>query len=487
MKARKGQLARVRPVVHWACLLIACASAGGEIHLEEPIAALVAEYRAATGADVGVHVVRLSDDRTVCRIRSEQLFIPASNQKLFTAAVALRRLGPDFRFRTKLALVGKDLVVIGDGDPTTGDDHLAASRGETIYAVFDRWGQALKESGIRCIQGDLTIQAGIFRPPYFHPDWPADQRQRWYAAPVAAVNFHDNCYDIGFEVTGERVEPLVSPQSRLIRVRSLVRRGKRHLWRCSFDDDGTSLRLTGTVTRSTPQPLPVAAPDPPALFACVLEERLLQAGIRLHGKLAIETGPADRSRARESPRIIAVQTTPLSAVLRRSNKQSLNMMAECLFLRSAVEDGEPATWEKAAEIASTVIEQHYGLDRGQFRIADGSGLSRNNRSSPAAITALLRALVGEGVFVQSLAIAGVDGSLRRRLPRADCRGRILGKTGSLIGASALSGYVLDARGKPRLAFSALINGRTSGKGHTARRFHRQLCEALLRAVDEADP
>ncbi len=451
--------------------------------LQEAVQALVADYLADCRARVGVHVVSLAEGKTLCDIRAEELFLPASCQKLFTTAVALKRLGPDFAFSTRLAMAGKDLVVLGDGDPTTGDPLLAEARNETIYAAFDRWAEALKQRGIKRIEGDVVIRTGLFCGPFVHPDWPAEQLQRWYAAPVAAVNFNDNCLEVGFEVQDKAVLPVVSPQSRIVRLVSHVELGKRHLWRCSFDKTGTEVTLSGTVTRSTPEPLPVAVPSPPVLFGCVLIERLLRAGIGINGKLVITSDPR-AAPGQESLEPIAEQVSPISAALSRANKQSLNMMAECLFLRSAVEPGVPADWSRAARTAARVLAEDYGLSGKAIRIADGSGLSRRNRAAPGAITSLLGAMVGERRFVDSLAVAGVDGSLEGRLAGPRCRGRVLAKTGSLAGVSALSGYVLDQAGKPALAFSILINGRTWGKSHTARGLQEEICETLVGWLDQ---
>jgi D-alanyl-D-alanine carboxypeptidase/D-alanyl-D-alanine-endopeptidase (penicillin-binding protein 4) len=218
------------------------------------------------------------------------------------------------------------------------------------------------------------------------------------------------------------------------------------------------------------------------LFGCVLMDRLVRAGIKLGGKIAVSADAAGPGRE-DGLRVIATETTPLPVVLRRANKHSHNLMAECLFLRSAVEPGAPATWEKAAKTAAAVLQADYGLPAGQFHVADGSGFSRKNRVSPAALTSLLRAMAGKKAFVESLSIAGVDGTLQRRLAAPPCRGRILGKTGSLAGVSALSGYVLDRTGKPALAFSILINGRTRGKRRDAGGLQAAVCGILIRAVD----
>lgn len=478
---------RIRNCV--ACLLLAACGAARAADppapspLAKTMAALVGRYRTETGATVGLYAVRLGDGAVLCQAQPSRALIPASNQKILTSAVARKRLGEDFRFRTTLAMEGKNLVVLGDGDPTTGDPRVAAGRGETIYAAMDRWAAALQAAGVKRIEGDLVIRAGIFQRPFVHPDWPRGQLQRWYAAPVAGVNFNDNCLDVGFVVHGRQVRPVITPISRFIAVDTRVRRGKRHLWACRFSRIGTGITLTGTVTRTTPDPLPVAVTNPPAVFGCVLADRLARAGIGIAGGIRTSTQWGAPGSSSDKLKPIVTETTPLSAALGRANKQSLNMMAECLFLRSAVEADRPATWTTAARTAQKVLAADYGLDPSQFTVSDGSGLSKKNRASPAALTRLLRALAGWEQFARSLSVGGTDGSLRGRFTDPAARGRVLGKTGSLAGVSALSGYILDRAGRLAVAFSILINGRTRGKSCTAKGLEGQICRLLIGAVD----
>jgi len=460
-------------------LLGSASAAGADTPVGRTVADLADEYARRHRASVGIHAVRLADGKTLCGVHAGRPLIPASNQKVLTSAVALKRLGANFAFRTELAVVGHDVAVIGDGDPTTGDARLAAARGEDIYAVFDRWAATLKKHGLKGV-GALMVRGGIFQPPGVHPDWPASQRQRWYSAPVAGVNFNTNCFDVGFKVAGRTVRPVVTPAAGgRIAVVSRVRRGKRHLWSCRFDAAGTTLTLRGTVTRTTPDAYPVAAPDPAGLFAAVLADRLERAGLPVTGDVLTSTDPAWSRPPAKQRRTVAVETTPLGDVLQRCNKQSVNMMAECLLLRSAVDGAKPADWKRAAKVATKVLVDHYGLKASQFKVADGSGYSRRNRVAPAAITHVLKVLASQRVFVRSLAVGGVDGSLKRRLAAA--RGRVLGKTGSLAGVSALSGYVLDRAGSPAVAFAILINGGVA----RAKAFEDRLCGILIEAVDAA--
>ena len=261
--------------------------------------------------------------------------------------------------------------------------------------------------------------------------------------------------------------------------------GKTHAWSCRFDTAGTKLILRGTAKMTTTDPYPVAMPNPPAVFAAVLADRLAQAGVTVEGKLRVDLDPAAPRGPAPTDTLIATETTPLSAAMGRANRESLNMMAECLYLRSAVTDEAPATWNTAAATACKVLCRDYGLAGEKLAISDGSGLSKLNRVSPAAICSLLAALRQQEVFVGSLAVSGKSGSMARRLDGAGVRGRVLGKTGSLAGASALSGYVLDADDAPAVAFSVITNGRTNGKTFSAKAAEDAIAEALAAFVDAA--
>jgi D-alanyl-D-alanine carboxypeptidase/D-alanyl-D-alanine-endopeptidase (penicillin-binding protein 4) len=449
--------------------------------LAAEVARLAADYAEATGAKVGVHAVALPGGAPLCGLHEDRPLIPASNQKIPTTAVALARLGADFEFRTALAVSGDDLVVLGDGDPTTGDPVLAAEAGRDIYAVFDAWAAAAAKAGIEKVAGNLIIRPGVFRGGV-HPDWPENQRQRWYSAPACGVNFNDNCLEVGFQVAGGEVRPVVGPASRYLRIVNEVTLGRRHLWSCRFDESGRRVTLRGTVKRSTPDPWPVAVPDPAELFAAVLADRFARAGIPLAGRIVIDRRPNGKRPPPDTPGILAVERTPLAAAVGRANKRSLNLASECLLLRSASRPGERVGWKQAAELAEAVLTERHGLAEDSFTVADGSGYSRRNRISPAALTSLLTSLREEQILVGSLPVSGVNGSLTGRMKGA-LRGRVAAKTGTLAGVSGLSGYVLDADGRPAVAFSVLVNGRTWRKGRSARGLSNEICAALVRWVD----
>jgi len=489
---RRRSRRRVRTWLFLVAVLLGlpcgAAHAGGrpnrdESRLEAPLAdeirALVGDYETASKSTCGVVVIDLRSREGLVDIRGAELFTPASNQKALTSAFAVASLGKDFEFVTEVYQAGPDIVVVGGGDPTLGDPYIAGEKGASIYREMDRWaGEVLSKVG-PSFQGDLLV-AGRFEPEdYRHPDWPAAQRDRWYCAPVAALNFNDNCFDVTFKVNPPTVQPNVSPESSFIKVDSAIEFGRKQLWSLKSDPTQSVVHLAGTVSQSSTEPLSVAAEDPPMLAGRVLAGRLVKAGIDFHGQVRkVKLADLDMAGAR----LLARTATPLSDVLRRCNKRSLNMAAECMFLRAG--DG---TWAgSAARMRETLIKE-FGLPPDEIAVCDGSGLSKGNRISPRAYCMVLSQMVlrdGAEQFLKSLPRSGTDGSLDDRLADKPYAGRVLAKTGYVSGANCLSGYVLEQDYRVALAFSVLVRSVEPGKSWAANALQDTICRDLVGYLDD---
>jgi D-alanyl-D-alanine carboxypeptidase/D-alanyl-D-alanine-endopeptidase (penicillin-binding protein 4) len=189
------------------------------------------------------------------------------------------------------------------------------------------------------------------------------------------------------------------------------------------------------------------------MLARVLADRLEQAKVAFTG--AIRDGDASKFDPARAP-ALATTRTAIAVVMARANKHSLNMAAECMFLRAG-----GGSWAGSAKKMTDALTRTYGLPAASFNIADGSGYSRNNRVAPSAMTKLLGAVLERkdaDAFVRSLPVSGTDGTMEDRLTAEPYKGRVLGKTGYIAGVSCLSGYVLGADGKPAYAFAIMTNG-----------------------------
>jgi D-alanyl-D-alanine carboxypeptidase/D-alanyl-D-alanine-endopeptidase (penicillin-binding protein 4) len=192
--------------------------------------------------------------------------------------------------------------------------------------------------------------------------------------------------------------------------------------------------------------------DDPALAAArALTRELERAGVRVARR------PRAAAPPREGVRLASVRSAPLWKLVRTMNKQSDNFYAEMLLKHLGAEVRGDGTAAAGARVVRRTLARR-GVPLAGVRVADGSGLSPRNRLTARAIALLLVSARDDPAlntqYLGSLAVAGVDGTLRTRMRTYPARGNVRGKTGTTAGASALSGYA-----RSRFVFSVLQNGR----------------------------
>lgn len=178
-------------------------------------------------------------------------------------------------------------------------------------------------------------------------------------------------------------------------------------------------------------------------------------------------------------RLICPCFHPIDKVLERMMKKSDNFFAEAVFYQIAASTGKPLC--KATD-ASTIVRQlirRIGLGSKSYRIADGSGLSLYNYVSAELETMLLRYAWRNSAIYEHLApslpIAGVDGTLEKRMRGTVAQGNVRAKTGTLTGISSLAGYCTAANGH-QLCFSIINQGVL--RGADGKSFQDRVCVAL---------
>lgn len=399
--------------------------------------------------------------REVYGRNSHMPLVPASNLKVVTTAAAIEHLGTDFKFTTRLLLVGPDLVLIGDGDPTLGDGAFVKEKGYKPTATFEDWAAKLQQAGVTQVR-DVIVDDSVFDETFVHPDWPTDQLDEYYEAQVAGLNFSANTLDLTIGAGGGAVG--VWPMTRYATFKAALTPGSKRVFTVSRDMGTNVIHLRGDpparggkVTRTIH--------DPAMFGGTVLAETLTNAGLKLSG--GVKRDRTYRARlgtpelAALKPSLVGQVETPIAPVLARTNKASANLYAEALCKRMGF-DARTQTvgsWDTGLKAVSAYLKKT-GIPEEDFRLADGSGMSKKNAISARA---LVRVLCYEfyganrDAYVQSLSIAGVDGTLDDRFERSDLQRRVFGKSGFVEGVSTLSGYLQSKDGQ-WYAFSILING-----------------------------
>jgi serine-type D-Ala-D-Ala carboxypeptidase/endopeptidase (penicillin-binding protein 4) len=427
----------------------------------------IARHPPVSRFEAGIVVLRVGESRPVVAVNGDRPLVLASATKLFTSAAALDRLGPAYRFRTRLyrdAEVGPDgvlpghLVVVGGGDPGLSgrwydDDPLA---------VFRPWAQSLVRSGLREIREGLVLDVSFFDDVQVHPDWPAEQEARWYQAPVSALSYNDNIVLVrasggvrpgapallGFDPLGP---PLLNLISQVVTASRRTRVGVRR------EAGSHTVVAAGAVGRNRTWTGDVTVPDPPLYFAGALAQVLQESGIRISAPPTVVTDAAPAA-----PRVLLhTHETPLLPVLAVCNKRSQSFFAEQILKTLGAETRGRGTWENGrAEVRAFLAG--LGLDPGRYDLMDGSGRAHTNRASAGAYAEFLQALATKWSpfedFKTTLAVSGEpDGTLRHRLQSEATRGKVFAKTGNVAGVSTLCGYV-TARSGQTYAFAILLNG-----------------------------
>ncbi len=435
----------------------------------------------------GVEVVRLGEsereDRIVYRSNSDIALLPASNMKLITTSAALDRLGPDFKFKTQLVYHDGKLILIGDGDPSFGDAELLTRVGWDVTTVFQHWAEQIKQLHLAALKA-VVVDDSIFDEEFFNPDWSDRQRLNQYEAEVAGMNLNVNCLDFYIRPTrpGDAVVCLTNPATHFAAISNqcVTGEGRPSVSRAS---DSNAMVLHGKCNTANEVPISITVHDGPIFAATVLNETLAAAGVPCsEGPRRDRTMRDEFLRAQaagdKSWQVLAVHETPLTQVIDRANKDSMNLYGECLCKRIGAEaTHQPGSWKNGTEAVGAFLTG-IGVDSGQFRLDDGCGLSKQNRVTAAVITRVLEHdyFSPQGkVFTQSLSVAGADGTLKNRFVGSSLRGRVFAKTGTVDGVSCLSGY-LNARDGNFYAFSILVNNNFSGAG-------KPMQEKIVGAID----
>ena len=495
---RPGILAAAIVFAIAAASLSVPARASDETGVAERIAAVTGAPQFA-GARWGIHAVALDTGETIASVDASRLFVPASNMKLYTTALALARLGPSYRWRTSVYVMAKpdaagtvrgDLVVYGRGDPTMSERFSSGGALADVELLADR----IHAAGVRRVDGDLVGDESYFVGVRFGYGWEWNDLQWGYGAEVSALSVADNVFTLEIAPGARagaaglvRVTPSNGYLTLTNRSRTVPKEAepKLGIYRA---EGSNAVDVWGSLPAgSSPTTATVAVHDPAAHFAHLLRGALARRHVEVRGKTTSadarlrELRPFDTSRAIE---VAHVESEPLADVIRETNKESQNLYAE-LLLRTVGRVRGPADAESTEAAGIAVLREFLeeaGVDPESVALADGSGLSRRDLVTPEATVKLLvhaRRQPWSSIFFSSLPEAGLDGTLGRRFKETEAVGRVRAKTGTRDGVSSLAGYLVTKSNRP-VAFAVMVNNATGPV-----RGVREAIDAVVLALLEA--
>ena len=339
--------------------------------------------------------------------RAAEPLVPASTAKLLTAAAALLELGEDFRYRTVVAAtatpsgdtVPGDLVLVGGGDPLLASPDYAGRfrRQPQTFTDLDRLAAAVADSGVRRVAGSVVGDESRYDRARYVDGWPQRYIDQDQIGPLSALSVND----------GFAAYPLAPDASDELE----------------------------------------AATDPAADAAAVLTRLLEARGVDVVG------APRSGTRPEGASELAAIESVPLREVVTQLLRESDNSTGELLLKELGRAAGDPSTAGGRAVAIEALAEA--GVDVGGIVLADGSGLSLDNRLSCEVLVEVLTDLPVSPVLDEGLAVAGRTGTLTERFDGTDLEGVLRAKTGTLNTVTALTGIVEDT--DPPLAFALVVN------------------------------
>ena len=436
----------------------------------------VEQILSAAGAVKGhwaVLVADASSGKILYERNPDQYFAPASNTKLYTTALALASLGPDYRFRTTVETRGTldakgrlsgDLVLVGRGDPSLSNRvfpyEKEVQRDGPPEKILAALADQVVARGLRQLDGDVVADDSYYAHERFPSGWTVDDIVWGYGAAVSALTLHDNVVSLEVRPADQPGAPAtftLEPWAGYFTIENRVTTGPAGSERSLElvrEPGSRTVELRGSLpTDARPATLTLAVEEP-AEHAALLFTQLLEArGVRIYGKTLARHGPRTEppGAARGDlpppdappPTVLAEHlSVPLLEEIRLTNKISQNLHAELLLRAAAHEKASARTADDALKFAKEFFLS-IGIPENEVLLSDGSGLSRRNILTPRATLILLQYIARQpwaAAYISTLPVAGEDGTLSDRMKNTSAAGRIHAKTGTLERVNALAGF-----------------------------------------------
>lgn len=411
--------------------------------------ALDAVFSTATlsGAHVGALVIDAQSGRTVYARNADDAFIPASTMKLIVGSAALDVLGNAFSFTTTLETDGSTLYLKGGGDPLLGAQDFA----QGVDAL-----EALKMTAFPDgVVGDDTRYTGARYPD----GWQVDDLPYDYAAPVCALSFNENRFNVQVtpgSAAGTPTSIAVTPVSSVIPIANRSTTG------AAQSEDSTALtwiwnpQFATWVTGSAP-----ARATDVLLDGAVFDPRQFTVDALVQ---ALKAQKIDARSVRFAPvpsnaRVLWQHHSPaLPALLADMWQPSDNLLAETLLEELGVANpGNEDTRTQGIARERTWLAS-IGIDPKTLTIADGSGMSSYDRVTPRALVAILAHdwnAPSRPEVLAALPVAGKSGTLKTSFTAAPLAGNVIAKTGTSNHTRTLAGFLQTPRST--LVFALMVN------------------------------
>jgi len=431
----------------------------------------IANYNGLRHAPFSFYVKNLDNNTVVADINSNLSIPAASTMKLVTTSTAIKILGKDYKFTTKITYSGYidstthilhgDLYIIGGGDPTLGSKYYNKPGRERDFLV--KWADSIYNIGIHRIEGRVIADASIYRYQGVPSGWVWGDLGNYYGAGPNGLTIFDNTLKLHFK-TGRNIGdstqlicshpfiPNLTLYNQVVSAKS--KRDNAYVYSAPYSNfmfikgslhqNESDFMIKGTI------------PDPEFVFAYEFDYALENAGIHtLHYPTTNRLLIADSTYTKPKQQTLLKHYSPsLKSIINWTNERSVNLFAEHLLCQISVKrNGYGSTYN------GTLITKAYWktkIDASGLFMTDGSGLSRSNAVNAKFFIELLTYMNSSSLLKNSLAVAGKKGTMASIGRNTAASGRVSGKSGTMTRMKAYTGYVTTKTGK-HLAYAMIIN------------------------------
>jgi D-alanyl-D-alanine carboxypeptidase/D-alanyl-D-alanine-endopeptidase (penicillin-binding protein 4) len=458
-------------IIFWVILLL-CSSLQARIKFRsEPIYGiqnLTAEinriiYNTDPNATVGIHIKSMKYGDTLYAKNEQRLLVPASIVKIFTAEAALLYLGPEFKFPTRFftdaqatntnnGVLNGNVYIVHSGDPSL------------TYNDISEMMSSLKSQQIQRINGNVYIDNSAYDQNNFGPGWEQDDTRFCYAAPINASIINRNC--LSFKIApakrpGYLANIIRNPNFYTGNIYNSVTTKKHRARACYIrvnKDANNTISLSGCVPKGHyAQGVSTVISNVVQYNRSLLHSLFERFGILVGGDIVSGVAPYHSSL------LASHESKPLPVLIKEMLKKSDNIIAGSLFKKiGELYTEQPGSWKNGSLAVKAILAKKAAIDTSQMNIMDGSGISPENRIKPIQMMQVLEFAYHHtptnSAFVSALPLAGVDGTLKRRLYNVSRKVRA--KTGTLAerGVVSLAGYTITKDKEP-VGFVIIVNGR----------------------------
>lgn len=448
--------------------------------IKEKIDSLLKDQSLQTSI-IAANIYDLNSSSYLYRVNSRLLLHPASNMKLLTSIAALLYLGTEYQFITSLYYDG-DII----GNTLFGNLYIEGGC-DPEFRPQDLMGfvSLIKNLKIEAIEGNLYADLSFKDSLHWGVGWMWDDDPSTDAPYLGALNINGNAVSVALAPgnVGQPADITLNPSSSFFttsnRTLTVFNKEEQNFfitrnWIERKNEIVASGRVSLEKENNPTGDKNINVINPEYFFLTLFKETLERNGIVVKGEPGIQNLPAFNKYVGSIP-------NSLMTVLMNVNKNSNNLSAEMVLYALAEKYfGRPATASNGIKIINELIRSA-GHDPEKYRIVDGSGVSHYNLISAELLCDILKYIYSNlnSVFsslYETLPVAGIDGTLSKRMMDSSAFKNVRAKTGTLSGVSALSGYVNAANGN-LIAFSILIQNHV-GQTSKAREIQDQICRIL---------